>query len=241
MTKQLSTTILLLAGGFFLGGPGALVAQEFRLEWVYHDKVRELLSSQKVAKLEDFEQVAVQCYTVDSADVFWSHLRQYEIDVPVARAWQTYLGIAPEEAWKGGLVDFGLCYAPDEQKVYWPFEPFTGLREGQLHFMELNLLGLAEIAVGHQVVEVNAKAQRIGFCYLQEGESAGSQWIQLRAQGPQKTAVIHYTRYHSDSYFRDTKLYPLFHSLVIDRFHKNVRKQAEKLYRAEAMDPVAQE
>jgi len=241
MAKQKSLGILILVGGFLLGGSRAVLAQDFRLEWVYHDKVRELLSSQRVARLEDFEQVALQCFTADSAHLFWSHLRQYEIDVPVDRAWQTYLGIAPEKAWKGGLVDFGLCYAPDEQKVYWPFEPFSGLREGQLHFMELNILGLAEIAVGHQVVEVSAKARRIGFCYLQEGESAGSQWIQLRALGPQKTAVVHYTRYHSDSYFRDTKLYPLFHSLVIDRFHKNVRKEAEKRYRAEAMGPVAQE
>lgn len=217
------------------------MGQQFKLEQVYHHKVRQLLASQEVSTLEDFENISCQCFNAESADIFWSHLQRYVMDVPLEVAWHSYLSIAPEQAWKGGLVDFGLCYAPAEDKVYWPYEGFAGLQEGQLHFMELNFLGLAEIAVGHQVVEVNPAARRIGFCYLQEGKSVGSQWIQLRSLGSGQTEVIHYTRYHSDSYFRDTRLYPLIHSLVIGRFHKNVRNRAEKRYRAQQARPVAGE
>lgn len=206
-----------------------LFGQPFERGQIRSSQVRQMLHQLEIEEIQDFRAVGSYCYSSQApkAVSFSTHQKRFTFDIPLNKLWRQYLITPPDQAWKGRLVDFGLCYAPQGEEVYLPFQNFPGLAVGQLHFLELNFLGITEIAVGHQVSEINREQHFIKLCYLQGGESQGSQWIFLRELGPERTEVSHFTRYKSDSQFRDNKMYPLLHSWVISYFHRNIANLAK--------------
>lgn len=214
--------LLLLAFGLPLHG------QVFDREQIQSSQIRRMLQELEIEQMDDFQAVGSYCYQsqADHPVPFFTHQKRFIFDIPLQTLWSQYLSSSPDQAWRGRLVDFGLCYTPHGEEVYLPFQHYPGLAVGQLHFLELNFLGLAEIAVGHQVTEIDREEHFIKLCYLQGGKSQGSQWILLREVEPGRTEVSHFTRYKSDSKFRDSKMYPLLHSWVISCFHRNIARLA---------------
>ena len=102
------------------------------------------------------------------------------------------------------------------------------MQKGQIIILNLNLFwGLLNIAVAHEVTEVNEQKRLIKLCYMKGGASEGSQWITLNETKEGYTEVSHQTLYKSKSNFRDTKLYPALHTKAITEFHLNVKRKAE--------------
>lgn len=167
------------------------------------------------------------CYDESSAASYRKHSETFIINAGIEKVWQTYVTIHPRDAWKGKMIGFGLQYSRETNTITYLDDPYNGLEKGQIIILNLCLLGgLVNIAVAHEVAEVNEKERFIKLCYLEGSASEGSQWISLKPIPGGFTEITHLTFYRSKSAFRDRYLYPSLHSRAIREFHENVRKMA---------------
>ena len=110
------------------------------------------------------------------------------------------------------------------------FDPYEGMEKGQVIILNLRLFGgLFNLAVAHEVMEVNDEEHSLKLCYMKGGASEGSQHISLKETPEGFTEVFHHTYYKSGSNFRDTRVYPPLHTRAISEFHNNVKRRAESL------------
>jgi hypothetical protein len=160
---------------------------------------------------------------------FHQHRKTFLINAEIDSVWNTYKVIGPEETWCGNMVSFGLLYSRGRNEVMYSGDAYHGLEAGQLLFLNLNLLGnFINLAVGHEVVEVNDEQKCITICYLEHGASTGTQKISLTQLPHGTTQIVHETWYRSGSFIRDRILYPGFHAKAITEFHTNVKRRAEQ-------------
>ena len=195
---------------------------------IRQDKVKEFVARFGLVNTLGFKKIRAICYNPVEDNTYRTHHISYLIHGDVASVWQIYKSIHPKEAWNGEMVSFGLQYSKNKDCINYLNDPYSGMEEGQIIILNLRLLwGLLNIAVAHEVVDVNDEQHMIKLCYMEGGASEGSQWIQLLETKDGYTEVSHLTRYKSKSAFRDTKLYPRLHTKAITEFHDNIKRQAE--------------
>ena len=175
-----------------------------------------------------FRTMEPLCYIAADKNTYHAHHKTFLIKENISLVWDTYLSIHPMEAWNGEMVSFGLQYSKKDELINYLTDDYTGMQKGQIIILNLNLFwGLLNIAVAHEVTEINEQKRLIKLCYMKGGASEGSQWITLTETKEGYTEVSHETLYKSKSNFRDTKLYPALHSKAISEFHLNVKRKAE--------------
>ena len=181
-------------------------------------------------KLNGFTEMRSECYDPSQENAYHVHRKTFLIKKNVESVWNAYKTIHPKEAWNGAMVSFGLQYSRKRNSINYLNDEYGGMEKGQIIILNLRLLwGSFNIAVAHEVSEVNEQNRTIKLCYMQGGASAGSQIISLSETKEGFTEVFHKTFYKSKSNFRDTKLYPRLHTRAITEFHLNVKKKAEAL------------
>jgi hypothetical protein len=203
---------------------------EIDFERIRQKKVKAFMVRFGLVNTLGFKKIKALCYNPIEEDTYCRHHQSYLIHNDAASVWKTYKSIDPKEAWNGEMVSFGLQYSKKNNCVNYLDDPYTGMEKGQIIILHLRLLwGLLNIAVAHEVVEVNEEERTIKLCYMEGGASEGSQWIKLLETKDGNTEVSHLTLYKSKSAFRDKKLYPRLHTKAITEFHANVKKKAESL------------
>lgn len=192
--------------------------------------VHKLFGKNNIKALENLADLQSFCYDPAHTRKYHKHLKTFKISAPIAKVWETYKTISPEDTWKGRMVSFGVMYSRIGDQLFFPGDAYQGLERGQLIFLNLNLFGnLVHLAVGHEVVDVLDDLKHIRICYVQNGASVGTQLIQVQKINEASTSVVHETWYTSGSWLRDKVLYPLFHARAITEFHTNVKRKAESL------------
>lgn len=173
----------------------------------------------------EFGRLNSLCYKKGDK-TYRKHLKKFTFSHPIDEVWKVYKSIRPEEVWTGVMVRFGLQYSRSQNTITYPGDTqYVGIEEGQIIILNLVILnGLLNIAVGHEVKEVNEANKFIRICYLETGASVGSQFIRLSKTPDGSTVVTHETFYKSNSWFRDKILYPGLHGKAITEFHNNVKK-----------------
>lgn len=181
-----------------------------------------MLAKEHLCVPADFAKLRPLCH--DPADTtFHRHFRSYLIEQDVETVWQAYTTVSPVDTWKGEMVNFGFQYDRQTQAIRYLDDTFPDLAAGQMLFMNLSLLGgLVNIAVAHEIMEVNEAEKRIKICYVETGAAEGTQLITFHATPEGFTRVDHLTYYRSTSEFRDTKLYPTLHGQAISEFHGHI-------------------
>lgn len=175
-----------------------------------------------------FRNMMPLCYVAADNSSYHTHHKTFLINRNIDLVWDTYISIHPMEAWNGEMVSFGLQYSKKDERINYLTDDYTGMQKGQIIILNLNLFwGLLNIAVAHEVTEVNAEKHLIKLCYMKGGASEGSQWITLAETKEGFTEVSHKTLYKSKSNFRDKNLYPTLHTKAITEFHLNVQRKAE--------------
>ncbi len=203
---------------------------EIDFERINQEKVKKFISRFGLVNSLGFKKIKSVCYNPIEANTYRKHQQSYLIHNDVASVWHTYKSIHPKDAWNGEMVSFGLQYSKNNNCINYLNDPYTGMEKGQIIVLNLRLLwGLLNIAVAHEVVDVNEEERTIKLCYMEGGASEGSQWIQLLETKEGFTEVSHLTLYKSKSAFRDKKLYPRLHTKAISEFHANVKNKAELL------------
>ncbi|MBA4053495.1 MAG: hypothetical protein C0490_02170, partial [Marivirga sp.] len=195
---------------------------------IKHKKVKKFMTDYGLTDLAGFRTMVPLCYVATEKNSYHTHHKTFLIKKGIGLVWDTYLSIHPMEAWKGQMVSFGLQYSKKDKMINYLSDDYTGMQKGQIIILNLNLFwGLLNIAVAHEVTEVNEQKRLIKLCYMKGGASEGSQWITLSETKEGFTKVSHQTLYKSKSNFRDTKLYPALHTKAITEFHLNVKRKAE--------------
>jgi len=101
---------------------------------------------------------------------------------------------------------------------------FTGIDTGQVFYVNLRIMGgIYNLAVGLEIIDINPVNRSITFSYLRGGKSRGEQTLYFRRARKGYTRIIHQTAFKSNSFIRDRYLYPYFHRIAINEFHRNMR------------------
>ncbi len=191
-------------------------------------KIEKLLEKDQIVTTADLQSLTSSCYIPADSSLFCYHEKEFIIEAGIDEVWLAYKTIRPEEAWQGKIGSFAFMYSRFSGKLTYKNDAYYGMEVGQVIFMNLKFLGgLFNLAVGHEVTRLDEEKKLIQFCYLENGKSEGSQLIYLTETSEGNTLVTHRTRYRSDSEFRDQKLYPPLHALIISEYHKSVAALAE--------------
>lgn len=202
---------------------------EIELDRIFQPKVRKYLDRQHILSTVDLDSIHASCYTEADSAAFQYHEKSFVIEADVEKVWDAYNTISPERAWSSKLASFAFLYRKFSGEIVYHNDDYEGMKEGQVVFMNLQFLGgLFNIAVGHEISCIDEANKFLRICYLENGKSQGSQLIYLTPTEAGHTLVKHITRYKSDSDFRDEKLYPALHSLIISKFHNSVASLAEE-------------
>lgn len=192
--------------------------------------VHKLFGRNKLNTLKNLSELQSFCYDPSHTKRYHKHTKSFRINATLDKVWETYKTISPQDTWNGQMVSFGVMYSRKKNQLSFHDDAYHGIEPGQLIFLNLNLLGnIANLAVGHEVVDVFEDLRHIKICYVQNGASMGTQLIQVKKVSDTETEVIHDTWYTSGSWFRDKILYPVFHTRAINEFHANVKRKAEEL------------
>lgn len=190
---------------------------------IRQEKVKKLLLDNGLKTLHDLSQLRSFCYDPSDGKHYYRHAKSFLIRGSISEVWNAYKSVNPQETRKGSMVSFGMMYSRKQNAVMYPGDAYTGIEEGQILFLNLNLFANAvHLAVGHEITGVNDVEKTIKICYLQNGASTGTQLIKLRETQGGYTEVTHDTWYRSGSVLRDKILYPGFHTKGLTEFHNNV-------------------
>jgi len=198
------------------------------LSRIHYPKVRKFLADYQLSKPQDFDKLNAIGYNPADSN-YYEHLKTYSFKQNINDVWNAYKTIRPDQVWRGSMVRFGMQYTRHEHTItYTDSTVYAGLKAGQLIILNLRLLnGLFNLAVGHEIMDVNDKEKTIRISYLENSASQGSQFIKLSGTAGGSTQVTHKTLYKSGSWFRDKVLYPGLHTKAIGEFHGNVRKMLD--------------
>jgi hypothetical protein len=208
------------------------LSQNEEIDFARIDKpqVRKLLKGNGLTSLTTLSKLKSLPYDATSTKKFNKHYFEFIIQADCNRVWDTYKTISPQQTWNGNMVSFGIMYSRSKNQITYPGDSYHGLQAGQLLFLNLNLFaGIVNLAVGHEVVDVDDTKRCVTICYLEHGASVGTQKFWLEDLSPNATRVIHETWYTSGSWLRDKVLYPGFHTKAITEFHTNVKRKVESV------------
>jgi len=206
------------------------VIKEVDFARIKQKAVKKFIANLGLDKLVGFTKMRPECYNPAFDSSYHVHHKLFLVRSNIDLVWDAYKTIHPRDAWNGAMVSFGLQYSTRKNSINYLNDPYAGMEKGQIIILNLRLLwGGFNIAVAHEVSEVNEEKRSIKLCYMRGGASEGSQWITLRATEEGFTEVSHQTFYKSSSNFRDTKLYPRLHTKAITEFHVNVKRRAEAM------------
>jgi hypothetical protein len=161
----------------------------------------------------------------------------YFLREDLEKVWKTYQITSPAESWNGNMVSFGLLISKWQNTVmYRNDDCFAGIDTGQVFYVNLKILkGLYNLAVGLEIVNIDSTNKSITFSYLKGGKSRGEQTIYFVPTRKGHTEIIHQTAFKSNSFFRDRFLYPYFHRIAINEFHRNMKKSVHESHKMLAL------
>lgn len=201
---------------------------EIDFEKVRQKKVKKFLLSNRLNHVSGFTRLRSICYDPTVEATYRKHHQTFFIKNNIESVWNIYKTIHPKEAWNGEMVSFGVQYSRNGNALNYHDDHYTGMEKGQIIILNLKMFwGMLHLAVAHEIAEVDEQQRMIKMCYMKGGASEGSQWITFHETPEGFTEVSHLTLYKSKSKFRDTQLYPRFHSRAITEFHTNIKKRAE--------------
>jgi hypothetical protein len=207
-----------------------MTSKDIDFKRIRQDKVKKFILRFGLLNTLGFKRIKAVCHNPLEDKTYRRHHRSYLINNDIATVWQIYKTIHPKDAWNGEMVSFGVQYSKNNECINYLNDHYSGMEIGQIIILNLRLLwGLLNIAVAHEVADINDEERMIKLCYMEGSASEGSQWIQLTATKEGFTEVSHLTLYKSKSALRDTQLYPRLHTKAITEFHENVKKTAELL------------
>lgn len=217
---------------FFSGYAGKIVPvniDSVDYKRIQHKKVRKLIRLQKYFGAKTFNDIHTVCYNpADSSDYHIfnkSQLIRQNINV----VWKNLIHQSPSEEFDGRIVTFGLLYSKNNNNLLYKDETFEGIEEGQILFFNLRVLsGIKNLAVALEVTRKDNDQKTIEYCYVDHGETKGTQQFTLEPTPDGFTKITQLTRYRCQSRLREHKIYAFFHDRIVKEFFDSLKRKSEK-------------
>ncbi|NPA68793.1 MAG: hypothetical protein GXO50_09320 [Chlorobi bacterium] len=194
-------------------------------EKIHQKHKYKFIHNKYLENISYLDSLRPECYQNKDSENYNYQYDSFIIKEDINTVWEKYKTINLKDAYSGNLVSLGFVYSKRKKKIYYADDNYDGIKEGQIYFIRLNLLGgLKRIVVAYEVTRIDDKRKTIRFCYINNGISTGSQQILLHKTENNFTKVEHKTFYKSKSKFRDKHLYPKFHKKVVAELHHNLMK-----------------
>jgi len=221
---------LLTAVSYFI--PGFIFAQSpdtvIDFGRIRQKAVRNLVEKENVKTAADFQNIPTACYQEEDSIRYSTNLKTFVVKARIAKVWEKYRNMTPENAWSGNTVNFGFLFSKPTNQFIYAENANDPISVGNIVYVNLRLLkGLKNLGVGFEVTRLDEVDKLICFCYLRDGVSNGSQEIRFTEMDNGDTRISHLTHYRSHSSFRDRELYPIFHNKLVSEFHQNILRQIE--------------
>lgn len=196
---------------------------QIELERIPQEEIRGFIREQIKNDVISFDKLTSTYNPGDSLSGYRYHEEVYHFDYPREQLWKHYLAANPGDAWDGDMITFGLMVSKQKQEVMYIGDAYHGAAEGQVLFINIEVLGgLLKVPVAHEIIKINPEKNYFEISYLEGGKSAGMQRITFYENQDGTTRILHYTYYRSASDFRDTYIYPYFHTKAINEYHQNM-------------------
>jgi hypothetical protein len=207
---------------------------KLNLNRIPQKKIRNFILAQEKNHVNKFSEVEPSWEQGQDMSSFHDLESTYIIKDSLEKVWKLYKSVSPAVSWNGRIISFGLLFVKGTNFVmYHDDNTYPRLDTGQVFYVNLKLLmGIYNLAVGLEIVDIDSVNKSIRFSYIHGGKSEGEQTIQFVSFDHGYTKIIHSTAFKSDSKFRDRYLYPHFHKKSINEFHHNIlvsQQNADKL------------
>jgi hypothetical protein len=190
-------------------------------------KIRILVNTQfNENNIQDFKEI--RSTYKKGQDLKGYHMLEsvYYLKELPEKVWKTYENTSPATSWNGSMISFGLLLSKSRNTVMYNNDKYySGIDTGQVFYVNLRIMkGLYNLAVGLEIINIDSTRKSITYSYLKGGKSQGEQTIYFRVTKKGYTEIIHETAFKSGSFFRDRYLYPYFHKIAINEFHRNMKR-----------------
>jgi hypothetical protein len=192
---------------------------------IQQKKVREMVAALQNEKNTGLYELEPTCKPGQILEGYRELESSYRIKGDMLQVWECYTSTSPAKSWNGRTVSFGLLISKYRNTLLYRNEDlYTGVDTGQVIYVNLRIMrGLYNLAVGFEIISVDPVNRSITFSYLKGGKSRGRQTIYFKPADNGYTDILHHTSFKSNSYLRDHFIYPHFHKILINEFHRNMR------------------
>ena len=238
MAKRLLRILLLLITIFnCLPGKSAVYGPISIDSVDYHrisfKKVRKLISGQKQFGLKTFDEIHPVCYNTLDSNNYRIFKKSQLIEQNINVVWDNLTHQSPSSEFDGRIVTFGMLYSKKCNHILYNNETFAGLEEGQVLFFNLRVLsGIKNLAVALEVTKMDHENKIVEYCYVEHGDTKGTQRFSLRPTAEGFTEITQFTRYKCESKFRDRRLYYFFHERIVKEFFTKIKSKSEAMKNA---------
>jgi hypothetical protein len=198
------------------------------LSKIPHKKIRELLSVQKHFGITNFNEISPACITHADSGEYRTFLHSQVIRQNVSVVWKNITERPLSEIFNGHIVSLGLWYSSLSNNLHYRNEKQSGLEEGQIIFFNLRVLsGIKNVAVALEVTRMDTSSRTLEYCYVDHGNTRGTQQITLQPLPDGSTRITQMTLYKCNSHLSYRKFYSYFHGRIVKEFFYNLRLRSE--------------
>jgi hypothetical protein len=233
MAKHQLQLILILFIGFncssaFASGYVPLPIDSVDFNRIQHKKVRKLISAQKQFGILTFNDLNPVCYNSPDSVTYRSFTKSQLIRQNINVVWNNLIHQSPSEEFNGRIVTFGLLYSKRLNNLLYSNETYAGIEEGQVVFFNLRVLGgIKNLAVAMEVTRLDNNEKILEYCYLDHGETKGTQKFTLKSTHDGFTEITQLTKYKCKSKLRNRRLYSYFHERIVKEFFNAIKRKSE--------------
>ncbi len=204
---------------------GQPLLDDINLEQIEQKKIRKYIEGQIEEGKHQFCEIHPSWNSGKDLSSYCKNEKIYFLKGNLQDIWKGYVSADPSKSWNGRKISFGLLLQKFPGHIFYNHDPIMGVDLGQVYYLNLNLLlGIFNIPVAFEMITVDAEQKIIEFSYIEGNKSNGVQQVKFLDIGDDRTEIIHVSYFKSDSRFRDKWIYPFFHNLIINDFHRNMRE-----------------
>jgi len=225
MRITLKCFILTVFTCFQLHTYGQLTLEDINLDQIHQKKIRKYVECQKKEGKCQICDIHPSWNSGMDLSSFRKNEMNFILNGSIQEIWKGYLSSNLPKSWNKGKISLGLLLRKFPGNIFYHQDQAMGVDTGQVYFLNLRImLGILNIPVAFEIISLDPESKTIEFSYIEGNKSLGVQQVKFIDAGGERTEIEHTSYFKSDSRFRDKWLYPFFHRILVNDFHRNMKR-----------------
>lgn len=216
-----------------LNALGQVYLSDVEFEKIEVETVKSYLHKQMDNNAGTFADVKPSMGPGTGINGFRYHVREYMIKDSLENVWSHYVYTNPIEAWDTDNIEFGFMFSKKSNEMIYSDQHVEKVETGQIIYLNLNVMKIKNIATAFEITKVDKANGIIEFSYVDDNVTHGKQQLNFIQTPEGHTKIVHRSYFKSKSAFRDSVLYPYFHTRLTNTYHRNMKKLYKKMKSSE--------